>query len=133
MGRKMTNFFTSVPQQVQDGSALSSRGPFTITDKFGATAITAKGDGVVVSPNISYVNDGIVDAEPINQIATSSTQQHTTVIEQDNSELKQELESMKQLMSELIKELPTIANRPITIELDGNKVGEGLGRIGYRG
>ena len=40
---------------------------------------------------------------------------------------------MKQLMSQLIKEIPEIANRPITIELDGNKVGEGLGRIGYRG
>ena len=37
---------------VNDGIAPSSKGPFTITDSFGATAITAKGDGLAVSPNI---------------------------------------------------------------------------------
>ena len=40
-------------QVVNDGIAPSSKGPFTITDSFGATAITAKGDGIAVSPNIS--------------------------------------------------------------------------------
>ena len=124
---------TNQIQQVNDGSALSSKGPFTITDKFGATAITAAGDGVVVSPNISYVNDGMVDMEPIAPVATSSTQQNTTVIGQDNSELKKELESMRQLMSELIKELPSIANRPIRVELDGNRIGGILGNNAYRG
>ena len=39
-------------QSVNDGMAPSSKGPFTITDSFGATAITAKGDGLAVSPNI---------------------------------------------------------------------------------
>lgn len=39
-------------QNVQDGIAPSDKGPFTITDSFGATAITAKGDGLAVSPNI---------------------------------------------------------------------------------
>ena len=120
-------------QKVADGGALAARGPFTITDKFGATAVTAKGDGIVVSPNISYVQDGVIDAEPIAPMVATPSQQHTTVVEQDNSDLKKELEDMKQLMSQLIKEIPAIANRPITIELDGNKVGEGLGRIGYRG
>ena len=43
---------TSDAQNVQDGIAPSSKGPFTITDSFGATAVTAKGDSVVVSPNI---------------------------------------------------------------------------------
>jgi hypothetical protein len=41
------------PQQTQDGIAPSSKGPFTITDAYGATAITAKGDGLAVSPNIN--------------------------------------------------------------------------------
>ena len=40
-------------QKTQDGIAPSSKGPFTITDKFGATAITADGDGLAVSPNIN--------------------------------------------------------------------------------
>jgi hypothetical protein len=45
-------------QQVQDGIASSSKGPFTITDKFGATAITAAGDGIAVSPNINKGGGG---------------------------------------------------------------------------
>lgn len=40
-------------QAVSDGIAPASKGPFTITDSFGATAITAKGDGIAVSPNIN--------------------------------------------------------------------------------
>jgi hypothetical protein len=38
--------------RVQDGIAPSSKGPFTITDSYGATAITSVGDGLAVSPNI---------------------------------------------------------------------------------
>jgi len=39
-------------QRAQDGIAPPGRGPFTIMDSFGATAITAYGDGLAVSPNI---------------------------------------------------------------------------------
>ena len=39
-------------QSVKDGMAPAGKGPFTITDSYGATAITAKGDGIAVSPNI---------------------------------------------------------------------------------
>ena len=45
-------------QKVQDGIAPPSGGPFTITDKFGATAITAAGDGIAVSPNINKGGGG---------------------------------------------------------------------------
>ena len=40
-------------QNVQDGIAPSSKGPFTITDAYGAMAVTAKGDSIVASPNIT--------------------------------------------------------------------------------
>lgn len=40
-------------QGVNDGIAPSSKGPFTITDNFGATAITARGDSLAVSPNVT--------------------------------------------------------------------------------
>jgi len=40
-------------QIISDGIAPASKGPFTITDSFGATAITSKGDGLAVSPNIT--------------------------------------------------------------------------------
>jgi hypothetical protein len=43
----------ATPQQIQDGIAPDSKGPFTITDAYGATAITAVGDGLAVSPNIN--------------------------------------------------------------------------------
>ena len=43
----------SSAQKVNDGIAPAGKGPFTITDAYGATAITAKGDGVAVSPNIT--------------------------------------------------------------------------------
>lgn len=49
---------------VQDGIAPSSKGPFTITDSYGATAVTTAGDNVVVSPNVnSGGGDGITSAQ----------------------------------------------------------------------
>ena len=126
MGKFTYNKILNPTQSVADGSALASKGPFTITDKFGATAVTAKGDGVVVSPNISYVEDGITNA------AVGGISQNTTVIENDNSELKQELAEMKQLMSKLIETIPALASRPISVELDGNKIGQSLGQNSYR-
>lgn len=38
---------------VADGVAPPGSGPFTITDRFGATTVTAAGDGLAVSPNIN--------------------------------------------------------------------------------
>jgi hypothetical protein len=46
-------YLASKSQDVEDGIAPPGKGPFTITDKFGATAVTAAGDGVAVSPNIN--------------------------------------------------------------------------------
>jgi hypothetical protein len=39
-------------QKVQDGIADSSRGPFTITDSYGAMATTTSGDSLMASPNV---------------------------------------------------------------------------------
>jgi len=44
-------------QYVGDGIAPPEKGPFTITDSFGATAITSQGDGIAVSPNINQGTD----------------------------------------------------------------------------
>jgi hypothetical protein len=54
-----TNIFGSIKSAVgvQDGIAPSSKGPFTITDKYGATAVTAQGDNLAVSPNMSKGNN----------------------------------------------------------------------------
>jgi hypothetical protein len=42
-----------IASTVADGVAPPGSGPFTITDKFGATTVTAAGDGLAVSPNIN--------------------------------------------------------------------------------
>lgn len=47
----------ALTQLVSDGIAPPEKGPFTITDSFGATAITTQGDGIAVSPNISQGSD----------------------------------------------------------------------------
>ena len=51
------NSAKSSTQNVSDGQAHSSRGPFTVTDSFGATAITAPGDHIAVSPNMRRGNE----------------------------------------------------------------------------
>jgi hypothetical protein len=51
-------------QSVEDGIAPASKGPFTITDAYGATAITAAGDGLAVSPNINRGGGGM-DLSPL--------------------------------------------------------------------
>jgi hypothetical protein len=46
-----------VDQIVGDGIAPSNKGPFTITDKYGSTAMTSHGDNLAVSPNLSKGGD----------------------------------------------------------------------------
>jgi hypothetical protein len=58
-------------QGVGDGIAPASKGPFTITDSYGDTAVTTKGDNVVVSPNVAQGgnSDGITKAQANEMIA----------------------------------------------------------------
>jgi hypothetical protein len=49
----LNSFTNEAKQTVADGIAPPGNGPFTITDSYGRTAITANGDGVAVSPNIN--------------------------------------------------------------------------------
>ena len=117
LGKLAWNSLTSQSQLVADGSAFASRGPFTITDKFGATAVTAKGDGVVVSPNISYVEDGITNATAM------GISPNTTVVENDNSALEEKVDRLTETMVNLVQ---GISNRNIVIEMDKTKVSEGV-------
>jgi hypothetical protein len=66
----------SASQSVEDGIAPSSKGPFTITDKFGATAITKTGDGLAVSPNISKGADNSGMIAAINSLHQTLTQKN---------------------------------------------------------
>lgn len=66
----------SASQSVEDGIAPSSKGPFTITDKFGATAITKTGDGLAVSPNISKGADNSGMIAAINSLHQTLSQKN---------------------------------------------------------
>ena len=53
---------------VNDGMAPSSKGPFTITDSYGATAVTTAGDNVVVSPNVNSGGDSGITSVQANKM-----------------------------------------------------------------
>jgi hypothetical protein len=40
-------------QKIQDGASIDNDGPFEITNRYGQTAVTAVGDKIAVSPNVS--------------------------------------------------------------------------------
>jgi len=50
----------------------------------------------------------------------------------DNEALKQEVRELKEIMAGFVQQMATIVNRPVVVELDGNKVGETLGRNSFR-
>lgn len=47
-------------------------------------------------------------------------------------ELKQELQDLKQIMSGFVEQMGQVVNRPINVELNGNKVGQALGQNSYK-
>jgi hypothetical protein len=92
---------TASAQNVDDGIAPSSKGPFTITDKFGATAITATGDSLAVSPNIQ-------------QTPAIRTPQQATVVQQSSPAI--DYDKMAQALSKV----------KVNTNIDGVKVSNEL-------
>jgi len=93
-------------QSLDDGIAPSSKGPFTITDAYGATAITAKGDGIAVSPNISRSNN-------INNTSMDLT-------------------PMVTIMSEVKSAIDRLYSKNTTISVDSKELGNGLVQGSYK-
>lgn len=103
-------YLNSQSQEVEDGIAPPGKGPFTIMDKFGATAITAAGDGIAVSPNISN-NEGI-SASNANKGGS------------DNA-------GLMSAINELRNAVNALANKPapaMAIQVGAEKLGEVVGR-----
>ena len=94
-------------QKVSDGMAPASKGPFTITDNFGATAITAEGDGIAVSPNISRKSSPDQGEERLATGGGTANIDMTPVVK-------------------AINELKALIATPGAVNLDGQKVGEVL-------
>jgi len=109
-------------QKVKDGIAPSSKGPFTITDNYGATAVTTDGDNLVVSPNVTRTN---------NSIQNSNTSKNTvTNISSDNGSISILSNTLGNKMDQMIGKLDTLIytmKNGMVINLDGNRVSQELG------
>ena len=91
-------------QSVADGTAPSSKGPFTITDSYGATAVTAAGDNVVVSPNVnSSGGSGITKFQANEMISLLRTE-------------KERAEDMER----------QVANKNFSVSMDGRKLSSAM-------
>ena len=92
-------------QKVKDGQAPSSDGPFTVTNRFGETAITTTGDGIAVGPNIK---------------SESATQLQSNL----------DLTPMINAINEVRTAVTALANRPINtnISIDGKAIGTAVGK-----
>lgn len=88
----------SSAQAVQDGVTGPGKGPFTITDKFGATAITDARDGIAVSPNIKR------------------TTRENTAATLDIAPMISELKEVKGVLSKIL-------SKEGTVQIDSTKAG----------
>lgn len=88
----------SSAQTVQDGVTGPGKGPFTITDKFGATAVTHAKDGIAVSPNIRR-----------------TTKENTTAT-LDIAPMISELREVKGVLSKIL-------SKEGTVQIDSTKAG----------
>jgi hypothetical protein len=93
-------------QPVSDGIAPPGKGPFTITDSFGNTAITDKGDGIAVSPNISKTNG------------------------MNNTSM--DLSPMISAINEVRSAVDRLYSKDTSINMDGKKVGNTLTQGSYK-
>jgi len=100
------NSAKSEAQSVSDGIAPPGKGPFTITDSFGNTAITDKGDGIAVSPNISKTNG------------------------MNNSSI--DLSPLVSAINEVRSAVDRLYSKDTSINMDGKKVGNTLTQGSYK-
>ena len=84
----MGAFSSAKSSIVEDGTAPSSKGPFTIMDKFGATSVTTAGDNVVVSPNVNKGNNNTnnISMSETNNIMKEQNQLLSGILNKPNFE-----------------------------------------------
>jgi len=109
----------SSKQQVKDGIAPSSKGPFTVTDKYGATAVTAEGDHIVVSPNITQSDKPSQNTSKIITNNISSNEGGITIL----------ASTLGNKMDQMINKLDNVVmaiNKGMVVNLDGIRVSNEL-------
>jgi len=104
---------------VEDGMAPSSKGPFTVTDKYGATAVTAEGDHIVVSPNITQSDKPSQNTSKIITNNISSNEGGITIL----------ASTLGNKMDQMINKLDNVVmaiNKGMVVNLDGIRVSNEL-------
>ena len=117
-------------QKIQDGYSDSSDGPFEITNKYGETAITAVGDKLAASPNISVVDQPITPSINLSPIikTTPPTLDLKPIIKTTPPTFN--LTPMINAINEVRNAVATLTNKPTpqpTFVFQGN--GAELGRF----
>jgi hypothetical protein len=107
-------------QKVEDGVSFSDDGPFEIKNKFGQTAVTAIGDKLAVSPNISVVDQPITPTTDFAPMIKTST---------PTLDLTPFINAFTSFKNEVI----TAMNRPqpspqFALSIDGKQIGTAVGR-----
>ena len=77
----------------------------------------------------------MTNANSIETITSYNIPQNTPVVENvttDNSTLEQKVADLDTTMKQFVQQMNQVVNRPVIVELDGNKVGESIGRNSYR-
>ena len=88
--------------------------------------------GIVEKATVALIGEAGPEAViPLDKLS-STVESSTEAPSQNVDELKQELQELKQIMSGFVEQMGQVVNRPITVELNGNKVGQALGQDSYR-
>jgi hypothetical protein len=111
---------TPITQKIQDGVSLNTDGPFEITNKYGQTAVTAIGDKLAVSPNISVVDQPVTPTTDFAPMIKTST---------PTLDLTPFINAFTSFKNEVI----TAMNRPqpspqFALNVDGRQLGTVVGR-----
>jgi hypothetical protein len=109
--KKLLQYDLPDRQVIQDGYSDSSDGPFEITNRYGQTAITAVGDKIAVSPNItkSPLGSSLDLSQMINAISDVKNAIDKTTIAAKNNNLT--ISPDINIVTQPIK--PTIDTNPI--------------------
>ena len=96
----------------------------------------AKG-GITTTPTLAMIGEAGPEAIiPLDKLSSIIPQDNSKSsnepLPQSNDELKKELQELKAIMTGFVNQMAQVVDRPITVELDGNKVGQALGQNSYR-
>lgn len=77
---------------------------------------------------------GIVDKATVALIGEAGPEAVVPLDEftQSNEKTQQEIRELKEIMGTFVQQMAQVVNQPMVIELDGNKVGEAMGRSSFR-